>query len=211
MNKRKVANNLIALEGIDGCGKSSVHQMLQSVLATQSKIAFDSFPSKVSNIGRACRDLLSSNMDDCKKRALLYCVSAEMLSLEDILAKNNQIFISDRHVISTFAYQRLHFELDIIRFITLDISLPKHIIYLDLPPQESLQRLSSDESHQFDHFETLDRLTKIHSYYEDALKYCQDSGCSIYRIDASLPLKEVFDSVFTSIKLISSNFLSIVL
>ncbi len=125
-----------------------------------------------------------------------------------LLSQNLHLILS-RHVLSTFAYQRLHFDLDIIRFITLDISLPQHIIYLDIPPELSISRLSQDKSHKFDHFETLDRLQKIHLYYQDALKYCEDCGCGVYIIDASSPLKLVFEQVYHVIKSISSNQLSI--
>ncbi len=142
----------IVFEGTDGAGKSAMIDATRSYLASKKiKAVFVRDPGGTT-IGTALREVLL-NPEFTKMtpmtELLLYSSSRNQLVNEVIrpALESGQAVVSDRFIYSTLAYQGASGALnpDILTTIThagADGMLPDHVIYLDLPAEIGLSRIS---------------------------------------------------------------------
>ena len=189
---------LFVFDGIDGAGKSTQIQRLQSFLDTKRKTIVCKDPGST-RLGEALRSILlnKGNTDgempiDMRSEMMLFSTARSQLVQEIVkpALKQNHFVILDRFVMSTIVYQGHAGKLDpedirtINRFAT-DGLRPDHTFILDIPVEVAMQRLG----------DTLDRMESRGSEYFSAVrsgflteaKKCDD--CSI--IDATKSIDEM--------------------
>ena len=105
--------------------------------------------------------------------------------------------VCDRYIFSSLAYQgvacgpELPFELNS------GFPLPKLLIFFDIQPSLSMERLSSRSS--LDIFEELPFQEKVHIAYKEAIGRYYDSGMSVVIVDASRPVEIVASAIRSAI------------
>jgi dTMP kinase len=195
--------SFIALEGIDGSGKSTQAKKISEYLIGKGHKVYTTFEPTDSPIGKMIRDIFSHKMEgDQKVIAALF--AADRLdhllnSKNGILKKIKEGFtvITDRYYLSSYAYHSVH-DIDLEWIIqanamSADILRPDVNIYIDISPELSLQRLKAGRTH-IEMYETLENLTKVHQQYK--LVFDRVKGVeNIIQIDGNRPKDEVSDDI----------------
>lgn len=188
----------VVIEGIDGCGKSSVAKLVAERIGRRAVLTREPTDSW---IGRAVRkgdkDQISPYID-----ALLF-MADRALHTERIseLLRKKKLVISDRYYHSTIAYQAANlqdeFKGDAFKWLldaNLGISLhPDLTVLLVIPPEAALERVG--KRGKLSRFETLGFLRKVHGNY---LKLARLDK-SIVKVDAGRDLDTVVDEVLALI------------
>jgi dTMP kinase len=190
---------LVVLEGIDGCGKSSVAKIVAKKLGTRAVLHREPTDSWIGEAVRRGDSRKVSPYTD----ALLFMADRSMHTLDIIeLIKKGKLVVCDRYYHSTVAYQAAFlkptFQGDAFKWLldaNLKISIhPDLTVLLTIPPELGLERIRSRRA--LSRFERLDFLKEVHKNY---LKLARIDN-SIVRIDATRSLAKVVDEVLKLIR-----------
>lgn len=153
----------IALEGIDGSGKSTQSKLLAKKLAERGHSVYETFEPTDGMIGKLIQKILREHTElSAEALALLFVADRFEHSKQIQNALDaGKIVVSDRYLLSTLAYQGAQ-GADIEFLKQLHVSLPKPdlTIILDIEPEKSLSRTSTEEK-----FEKLEFLSKVRQKY----------------------------------------------
>lgn len=184
----------VVIEGIDGCGKSSVARLVARRIGKRAVLTREPTNSK---IGRAVHRGDKANISPFTD-ALLFMADRSQHTLEiSRLIRKGKLVVSDRYYHSTVAYQAANlrdaFPGDAFRWL-LDSNLrfslhPDLTVLLTLPPELALKRVA--KRGKYSRFEKLEFLTRVHRNYLRLAK--QDK--SIVKIDATQDLESVVGQV----------------
>ncbi|NTU61011.1 MAG: dTMP kinase [Caldiserica bacterium] len=154
---------LIAIEGIDGTGKSTQANLLVSRLKAKGIDCIQTFEPGDNSIGSSLRSILFSGNADPVTEAYLFCADRAMHVREIVKPALNagKCVVSDRFVLSSIAYQGYGKDLDpdwirLINVKAVDGIIPDLTIVLDAPVKTGLGRAKCDN-----HFENSPLLEKV--------------------------------------------------
>ena len=176
-----IKGKFIIIEGIDGCGKSTLIENLRKHF---SDAVFLREPTN-GQFGTIIRKKLSSDdiLDADEMLELFLSDRAEDCEVNIFPALNSEkIVIMDRYYYSNAAYQGamgLDCEAIIRNNIKRGFAVPDAVLYLDIAPEEALKRIRS-RSLDSEQYEKLSFLEKVDSIYK---KIADDR---FYFIDGSL-------------------------
>ena len=190
---------LVVLEGIDGCGKSSVARIVAKKLGKRAVLTREPTDSWIGEAVRKGDDKKVSPYTD----ALLFMADRSIHTLDMVdLIKRGKLVVCDRYYHSTVAYQaavlKTTFQGDVFKWLldaNLKISIhPDRTVLLNIPPELGLERIRGRCA--LSRFEKLDFLKEVHKNY---LRLARRDH-SIVRIDATRPLAHVADDVLKLIR-----------
>lgn len=211
----------IAIEGMDGSGKTTLIKRLRKTFLTASGPAyhFTREPGGT-QAGEAIRNILldkdlSAHADGKTQLLGFFYARAHHLRMIHLFRYNSISVITDRFDASTFAYQ-VHAqttdgnereELDELFWmlrnnIVYGENTPTLYLYLDLPPETAYVRRDTDASQAKNHYDTmpLDFYERQHAGYDDFLSEIErQAGSEVVRIDAAQSRDEVFEDAFQAI------------
>jgi dTMP kinase len=176
MKQRK--NLFIALEGIDGSGKSTQTKLLTETLARQGHKVYSTFEPTGNQIGKLIRDILKGNAKaDHRIIAGLFVADRldHLLNEEYGIVKKlaaGFTVITDRYCFSSYAYQGTHMNMDWViqaNAMSAGILRPDVNIFIDVSPEISMQRLHANRD-TIELFETLDNLKQVRAKYMEAFE-----------------------------------------
>lgn len=209
MSFLKVNERHIAIEGIDGCGKSSFIKKLSEMnLINEYNVLYDCSPYN-SEVTKVIRNMLKNEYRLSDKVLHKELLSLFMLDnhihgneVTKFLSNNvKNLVITDRYIASTFAYQSLNAKFkDIVKMTKKynGITYPGLILYFDISPKISLERVNSrGEAKEI--FEKTEILERVKNNYYTAFKILDKlskKNICIASIDASLSEDEVFAIAF---------------
>jgi len=161
-------SGLVVLEGIDGCGKSSVAKALAEAIGKRAVLTREPTDSWIGKaVKRGDRGKISPYTD-----ALLFMAdrAKHTEQMREWIAKG-KLVVSDRYYHSTVAYQAAYlediFKGDAFKWLleaNLRISIrPDLTVLLVIPPELGLERIGSRK--KFSRFEKLDFLKEVHRNY----------------------------------------------
>ncbi|USQ12902.1 dTMP kinase [Legionella lytica] len=193
---------LIVIEGLEGAGKSTaVNTIIEFLTRLDIKTITTREPGGTV-IGEVLREVIKNPeykdvLDDKSELLLLY--TARIQLLEQVIKpalKQGTWVIADRFELSTMAYQGGGRGLDQVMIerlsaFALDGFKPDLTLYLDISPEEGMQRVRSRGA--FDRIEqqSIDFFNRVHDSY---LHHVQKNPNAI-TIDASLPLPVVQQAI----------------
>jgi len=190
---------LVVLEGIDGCGKSSVAARLAEAMGKRAVLTREPTDSW---IGRAVKRGEHGKISPYTDALLFMADRARHTEqIREWIAKG-KLVVCDRYYHSTVAYQAAYlkdvFEGDAFRWLlesNLRISTrPDLTVLLTLPPEVGLNRISGRK--RLSRFERLDFLQEVHRNY---LKLARMDK-SIVKVDANRPLDTVTAEVIALVR-----------
>jgi len=176
------SNLFIALEGIDGSGKSTQSKRLAENLTAMGHKVYTTFEPTDSRIGVMIRDIFSHRMEgDHRVIAALFVADRlnHLLNSQDgILKKLNEGYtvITDRYYFSSYAYHSAHMDMDwVIKANALSAELlrPDLNIYIDITPEVSMERINKGRT-SVEMYETLENLTVVSQKYQQAFELLSD-------------------------------------
>ncbi len=189
----------ITFEGPDGSGKSTQARRLAAWLRARGYQVILSREPGGTDIGDQIREVLHDPHNtamDARTEILLYSASRAQHVAQRIrpALAAGKIVISDRYADSTLAYQGYGRQLDletlrtITAFATGDLT-PHLTLYLDIAPQEGLQRrqMGGGEWNRLD-AETLECHRRVRAGYLELVKQAPERWAMI---DATRPVEEV--------------------
>jgi len=159
---------LIVIEGIDGCGKTTVAENLKKKLEEKGYKVFLTKEPYNLKIRELIRDIIEKEheLDEYhgKVLALLFAADRHLHQLE-IKKKISEgyIVISDRYYHSSFVYQVLYkgVTIDFIKTITPFLVKPDYVFILDVPVEVAIDRLSiRDKRTKYEEKEILEKARK---------------------------------------------------
>ncbi len=174
-----MANNLfIALEGIDGSGKSTQAKLLAKAMTDAGHKVYLTFEPTDGMIGSVLRNILKGTVKaDHKVIAGLFLADRldHLLNEETGIVKkikDGYTVITDRYYFSSYAYHGTHMDMDWViaaNKMCADILKPDMNIFIDVAPEVSMQRINANRAHT-ELFENLDSLRNVRAKYMEAFE-----------------------------------------
>ncbi|TVR88868.1 MAG: dTMP kinase [Saprospirales bacterium] len=187
----------IALEGIDGSGKSSQVKALTHKMKEAGLPVYPTFEPTAGPVGSLIRNIFSGRIE-ADQRTIAGLFVADRL--DHLLNKTDGIIqkinsgchvLTDRYFFSSLAYQGAHVDMDwVIQANSQSVKLlrPNLHIFLDLKPEKSIERLKSDRR-STDMYEKLETLQKVRQNFFTAFE--KMPGENVVIIDGARPFEEV--------------------
>ena len=193
----------ITFEGPDGCGKTSIINLLKEYYKNNEKIIFTREPGGT-KISEKIREIILSNDNSemsARTEALLYSASRAQ-HIDELIKPNlekGNVIISDRFVLSSLAYQGGGRELGVenvkkINDFAINGVNPDMVIFFYVDPLTTLKRKSlSDEADRLelsgDNFHS-----RVYNTYMELLEEMK-SEKFLKKVDATKSMMEVFEDV----------------
>ncbi len=209
-------NLFIALEGIDGSGKSTQIKLLEQHLIQAGHKVYTTCEPTDSPIGLMIRKIFKHEMDaDHKVIAGLFVADRlyHLLDRENGLLKKLEegyTVISDRYYFSSYAYHSVHMPMQwVIEANAMSASLlqPDLNIYIDISPELSMQRIHEGRSSK-ELYETVDNLTAVRNEYFRAFELLK-SAEKIFITDGNKNTDAVAADIWQAVQALTQNFVSI--
>ncbi len=171
-------NLFIALEGIDGSGKSTQTKLMEQSLIARGLKVYTTFEPTNGPIGSMIRSVLRGEMkmDDRAVAGLFVADRLDHLLNEQdgILKKLEEGYtvITDRYYFSSYAYHGAHMDMDwVIAANAMSASLlrPDVTLFIDVAPEVSMTRLQ-ERNEKIEIYETLDNLRSVRAKYVEAFE-----------------------------------------
>lgn len=205
------SNLFIALEGIDGSGKSTQTKLLSQQLTSQGHKVYATFEPTDSPIGSLIRNILKGNAK-ADHRIIAGLFVADRLDhllneVNGIVKKLEEGYtvITDRYCFSSYAYQGTHMNMDWViqaNSMSAEILRPDINIFIDVDPEVSMQRLHSNRDN-IELFETLENLKEVRAKYFEAFEKLKSEE-NVFIVDGNrsteLIAKDIWDEVANRIK-----------
>jgi len=166
----KKRGKIIAIEGIDGSGKTTVSTEIYSYLSSRGIPVYYSFEPTYMKIGSIIHRFLRGEIPlDPHSQALLFAADRlEHLSREIIPhIKQGENVILDRYVHSSYAYQgALLNDLKWVVTINKFALAPDLAIYIDAPPSTAIKRIKKKKGSKLSIYEHARFLGKVRNIYK---------------------------------------------
>ena len=200
-------NNLfIAIEGIDGSGKSSQVKLLAEKMEQAGHKVYATFEPTDNYIGSTIRKILRGQMkaDNRTIAGLFLADRLDHLLNEDygLVNKLRQGYsvISDRYYFSSYAYHAVHMDMDWVidaNKMCAQILRPTVNIFIDVLPETSMARISAARE-QIELYETLGNLTAVRQKYQEAFAKLGGQE-NILTIDGNRQIAEIAADIWTGL------------
>lgn len=197
----------LALEGIDGSGKSTQAKLLANFFLQQGKeVLLTAQPTKHA-IGKMIRAAFSNQikLQESTIAALFAADRLEHIQQPEIglLAQLSQgkTVICDRYYFSSYAYHSVHVPMDwVIASNSLAASILKPTVnfFIDVEPAVAMKRISETREN-IELYETEDNLKAVRSNYLKAFEII-GSNENVIIINGNQPQNEVFKEILTCIE-----------
>ncbi|MEI6899355.1 MAG: dTMP kinase [Bacteroidota bacterium] len=193
----------IALEGIDGSGKSSQMKILASKLTEVGHKVHTTFEPTDGMVGTIIRKILRGEMK-ADERTIAGLFVADRLdhllnSETGILKKLSEGFVvvSDRYYFSSYAYHGTHMNMQWVidsNAMSASILRPDVTIFLDLDPQNAMDRMKANRATS-ELYETLENLTNVRNKYFEAFEMLKDLE-KIIIVDGNGSMDSIAEEIF---------------
>ena len=198
----------IVFEGIDGAGKTTQVDLLAQNLASLGREVSLSAEPTTLDTGKAIRRALSGEekKSECEMAAMFvldriaHNINSE-IGIRALTERGIDV-ISDRYYYSSLAYQGTATDYDWVKSMNInspEIRRPDLCIYLDLLPEQSLERISRGRE-SFEIYENLEKLTAVRAKFLSVVEDLRRDGESIYVVNAARPADDIANEIFEIVK-----------
>ena len=198
----------ITVEGVEGCGKSTVLKMIYDKLVSLNYDCLLTREPGGVKISEQIREIIlnkeNTNLDD-RSEALLFAASRRQLLVEKVwpALKSGKIVLCDRYVDSSLAYQGggKHLGVDEVLNINLfatDNTLPELTLLFDIEPSLGLERIAKNSEREVNRLDLqkLDFYNTVRNTFLDLAKRYPERYVVI---DASKSLEEVYETALKAV------------
>ena len=198
----------IVFEGIDGAGKTTQINLLRDALSSRNiRCHVTAEPTDMPS-GKKIREALSG------KLPVTTAQMAEMFACDRVihncdaeqgigkLLSDGVTVISDRYYYSSLAYQGSELGFESVAALNLDnpdIRTPDMCVFLDLTPEQSLERIHKRADVPAEIYENYDYLNKTRNMFFDVFERLKLRGENIVLIDASGDVSSVAENIFNAV------------
>jgi dTMP kinase len=208
INQQMKKNLFIALEGIDGSGKSTQAALLAEHLTNAGYRVYTTFEPTNGMVGGLLRKILKGEMKaDERTIAGLFLTDRldHLLNEETGLVKKMEegyTVITDRYYLSSYAYHGTHMDMDWViasNKMCADILRPDVNIFIDVPPDVCMERISANRD-STELYETLDNLKNVREKYLEAFDKTKGEE-NVLIVDGNRALEVIAEDVWKKLQL----------
>ena len=189
----------IAVEGIDGSGKSTTIKELKKFLEKKGHTVVQTAEPTNLSIGRLIRDELKNSKSETpllhEKLGLMF--AADRLDhLQKRVwpaLKEKKTVLTDRYLFSSVAYQSTNVSYEWIKGVNRFAMLPDILVFIDVSIDKALERIKKFRN-DTELYETKDFLTEIDNNYRRIIKDFEDRLKVVF-LDGSLGMDEIYDDI----------------
>ena len=198
-----IKNLFIALEGIDGSGKSTQLKLLTDKLEAEGHKVYATFEPTNRPIGAMIRTMLKgdSHTDDRIIAGLFVADRLDHLLNDDngIVKKMQEGYtvICDRYCFSSYAYQGTHMSIDwVIAANAMSASILKADVnvFIDIDPEVSMERIATNRK-TIEIYENLENQKKVKEKFFEAFDRMKD-GEKIFIVDGNRKPELIAQDIF---------------
>lgn len=189
---------IIALEGLDGSGKSTIIEMLSRKLREEGILVFVTSEPTNGPIGQIIKEyLMKERVRNVKMEALLFAAD-RLWHLNNIMEpalRSGKIVITDRYKYSSIAYQTTSKEEeDWVREINRYVPDADLAFFIDVPPDVCIRRLIKVRRKR-SIMESLENLRKVYERYLEMVKKGE-----LIKIEGSKTIEEIVEEIVKKVK-----------
>jgi dTMP kinase len=202
VEKESPLGRFIVFEGGDGAGTTTQLKLLGAALDRAGINHWTTSEPTDRPEGLLIRRILSGELSrDPGTLARLYAAdrNEHLYGKLGILERlgEGEVVVCDRYIFSSLAYQGVTCGPELPERLNEAFPLPQLLIFFDIPPAKSMDRLVSRE--RLDIFEELTFQEKVRAAYRGALDRYSSSGMRIATVDASLSVAEVNRAILDAV------------
>ena len=198
----------IVFEGIDGAGKTTQVDLLAQNLASLGReVSLSAEPTTLAT-GKAIRRALSGEekKSECEMAAMFvldriaHNINSE-IGIRALTERGIDV-ISDRYYYSSLAYQGAATDYEWVKVMNInspEIRRPDLCIYLDLLPEQSLERISRGRE-SLEIYENIEKLTAVRAKFLSVVEDLRRDGESIYVVNAARAAEDIAKEIFEIVK-----------
>ncbi len=200
-------NNLfIALEGIDGSGKSTQTKLLTEKLTAAGHKVYSTFEPTDNFIGTIIRNILKGEKkaDDRTIAGLFVADRLDHLlnEINGIVKKLEEGFtvITDRYYFSSYAYHGTHMDIDWViaaNAMAASILKPDINIFIDVSPEAAMQRINKNRE-TVELYETLENLKNVRAKYFESFEKLNEQE-NIFITDGNHSPAEIAAAIYSEV------------
>jgi dTMP kinase len=205
-------NLFIALEGIDGSGKSTQAKLLaDNFVKAGCKVHLTCEPTD-GPIGKLIRDIFNHKLEaDHRVIAGLFIADR----LDHLLNKSNGILkkleegytvVTDRYYFSSYAYQGTHMPIEWVieaNRLSAELLRPDANIFIDISPEICMERLSKGRD-TVELYETIENLQNVRDKFFEAFELLKQNE-NIISIDGNRPSGIIATDIWKEISALVGN------
>ena len=203
----------IALEGIDGSGKSTQIKYLSERLKEQGILHYTTMEPTDSPIGSLIHQIMTGRIKtDNKVIAALFAADRLDHLLNDVNGILHKIeegvtVITDRYYFSSYAYHSVDMPMEWViqaNEQSAHILKPTVTVFVDVDPDTALERIAQNRFQQ-ELFEKKSRLVQVREKYMEAFERLKDTENVVF-VDGNQPPEKVAQEIWKEIKLGTGHF-----
>ncbi len=207
MNHTMRPGNFIALEGIDGSGKSTQIKYLREKLNQNGILCYTTMEPTDSPIGSMIHQIMTGRMKaDPRVIAALFVADRLDHLLNDIDGIASKIeegvtVLTDRYYFSSYAYHSVDMPMDWVIQANgqcRQILQPTVTVFIDIDPDTAIERIAKNRFHQ-ELFEKKSRLVKVREMYLEAFRRLRDTE-EIVIVDGQKKPEEIAQEIWAMVE-----------
>ena len=196
----------IALEGIDGSGKSTQLVRLAERLRSRGVACHATREPTGRPVGTLIRQALTGQVPlDPRVIAALYAADRidHLVNGEDgllSLVERGITVVTDRYYFSSYAYHSVDMDMDWVigaNSVSAELLRPTLTVFLDVPVERAMERIRRGRDH-VELFEKEDRLRKTRALYFEAFEHLKEAE-AVAVVDGSGPEDQVAERVWAAV------------
>ena len=201
--EREILRGFFVLEGIDGAGTTTQLRRLETRAREQGLALRADCEPTAHPVGVLIRSILRHQVDahPAVLAPLFAADRRQHLDGEDgvrqMVAAGTRV-LSDRYFFSSLAYQSLDLPWEEVWALNAPFPLPEALFWFEVPVSEAQARIDSRGLAR-EKFEDAPTQEKIRQAYHRSLDQAATQGLEIIRLDASLPIETLTDSIWARI------------
>ena len=195
----EILDRFVVLEGLDGAGTTTQLGLLQQALQRRGERCLATREPTGGPIGKLIRAVLRGElqMTPCTLALLFAADRSEHLYASGGIVPALQAggyVASDRYLSSSLVYQSLECSADYVTTLNARFPLPRHLIFIDTPPEQCQQRIAARQRREL--FEELRLQQRLRGRYLAVLRQFADYGVTVRNVDGSGSRGAVFARVW---------------
>jgi|SRR3989344_4462484 len=187
--------NFYVLEGLDGSGITTQASLLKNYFAGKALLTKEPTDGLIGGLIKSClrREWKTSPL---ALQMLFAADRAHHLDTEiEPALKEGKIVISDRYILSTYAFGSVDVSLETIKKVNSAFRRPDITFFVDVPPEICMERIGKSRQH-IELFEELGKLKKIRENYLSLLKEFPNS----HIINGNRNMQEIHEEIVAIIE-----------
>ena len=189
----------IAVEGIDGSGKSTTIREIKRYLESKGEAVYLTAEPTTLATGKIVRNFLSETNSDTplihEMLALAFAADRINHLREEIwpALRKKQTVITDRYFFSSVAYQSLNVSYEWVKGINRFATLPDVLVFIDVSVDKAVERLTKFRT-STEIYEKRDLLQQIDRNYRELIREFEENLKVIY-LNGNLDIDKIYSDV----------------